>query len=660
MNGETPGAGVPARRFEAAWLGWAAGFALCVYLAIDRGGFFDKAHDGAAAALCLILLAGAAIGFLPAVRLTRSSWVALGLFAGFVLWSALGIPFSDGVERSFTALPLLGLYLAVLAIAVMTVPGDGLPRAIAAVAAAIGVVIVLALVFRLRPGWFPADTTITDLPDAGARLKFPLGYWNGLASLVAMGIPLFLAAAASSGRRWWRVAAAIAVPLGALAIHWTVSRGGVLTALVAAAVFLVLHPRPLATLPTLGVIAGGCLLLVGQGVRLDELADLAPGYESQQLEMAITILVVSGLVAAGMLAVFRLEERWRPPGLAVTPENAGRLLAGAAALAAVVDVALLASGVLQDAWEGFTAEDTAQTTRGRLTDVSGNLRYQQWEAAMDAAGESPVLGTGADTFEYFWLRKGVAGAFSPFAHSLYMQSLAEAGIVGFALITGFVLFVVIVAIRRSLAYAGTRRAWLAGAAGLAVAFALAMVADWGWYMPAIVVPFLVVGAAVLQTRPHPDDPEGDRPPSRRTVLRVAAAAVAIPLVAIAVTSWIYADRIGASQDATKREDFDAALDAADTATSFVPKPASAYLQRALVLEAQKKFDLANEAAVDAVYADENNWRTWFTLARIQEQKGDTESGREYFERAESLNPRSPIFLNNEDQSALSPGTAEGE
>jgi hypothetical protein len=647
-------------RFERAWLLWAAGFALCVYLAIDRGGFFDKAHDGAAAALCLILLAGAVIGLLPAVRLTRSSWIALGLFGGFVLWSALGIPFSDGVERSFTALPLLGLYLAVLAIGVMSLSGDALPRVIGVVASAIAVVALLALLFRLRPEWFPADTTIQDLPDAGARLKFPLGYWNGLAGLLAMGIPLFLAAATAAGRRWCRVAAAVAVPLCALAIHWTVSRGGILTALAAVAVFLILHPRPLATLPTLAVIGAGCLLLVAQGVRLSELADLAPGFESQQFEMAFSILVVSGLVVAGMLAVLRLEERWRAPSLAVTHENARRVLGGVAALAALIVVGLLATGTLQDAWEGFTEEDTAQTTRGRLTDVSGNLRYQQWETAVDAAGDSPLLGTGADTFEYSWLEEGVAGAFSPYAHSLYMQSLAETGIVGFILIIGFILFAVVVAIRRALAHAGGQRAWLAGAGGLIAAFALAMVADWGWYMPAIVVPFLIVVAAVLQTRPSPGDTLGERPRDRRRLLRVALGAAAIPLIAVSVAAWIYADRIDASQDATKREDFDAALDAAASADSVVPKPATAYLQRALVLEAQGKFDEANEAAVDAVNADENNWRTWFTLSRIQEQKGDTESGREYFERAEQLNPRSPIFLNNEEQSALSPGTAEGE
>jgi O-antigen ligase len=546
----------------------------------------------------------------------------------------------------------------------MTMSGDAVPRIVGAIGAVIALVTVFALLSRLRPEWFPVDTTLADLPDAGARLKYPLQSWNGLASLITMGIPPLLAAATIASRRWLRIAGAVAVPLCVLAIHYTISRAGIVTALLGVAVFLLLHPRPLATLPTLAVVGAGSALLVGQGLRLSELADLAPGFESQQGEMALTILAVGIAVAVGMLGVFNLERRWSAPGIAVNAQNGKRLLAGGAAVALLLAVVLLATGTLQSAWEGFTEEDTARTTSDRVTDISGNLRYQQWQAAVNAAGDSPLVGIGPNTYEYYWLREGTAGGFSRYAHSLYFQSLAETGIIGFLLITGFVLLVVVVAIRRALAAVSDRaRCWLAAAAGLTAAFAVAMATDWGWYLPAIVVPFLIVAAAILQTPRRPGEPEASEEPEgpgHRTALRIATAAFALALGAVAVTSWIYADRITASDDAIDRNDPDAALAAAESADGVVPKSGSAQLNRAIVLEGRESFDDALAAATQATESDPNNWMTWFVLSRIEEQAGDVDGARADYERAEILNPRSPVFLNNDDQSALTPGTAEGE
>ena len=50
---------------------------------------------------------------------------------------------------------------------------------------------------RASRHWFP---TVESLPGVEDRLAYPVNYWNGLASLIAIGIPLILTIAAESRR----------------------------------------------------------------------------------------------------------------------------------------------------------------------------------------------------------------------------------------------------------------------------------------------------------------------------------------------------------------------------------------------------------------------------------------------------------------------------
>ena len=64
------------------------------------------------------------------------------------------------------------------------------PAVLLGVASAIALVAGLAVLSRLQPGLFPANETGAFLPIAQHRLNWPLNYWNGLAALCALGIPL--------------------------------------------------------------------------------------------------------------------------------------------------------------------------------------------------------------------------------------------------------------------------------------------------------------------------------------------------------------------------------------------------------------------------------------------------------------------------------------
>ena len=71
---------------------------------------------------------------------------------------------------------------------------DGLACGIVAVG-------VLALVSRLFPGSFGSSTGAAILPTLSHRLSYPMGYWNGLGILLALGVPLLLAAAVDARQR---------------------------------------------------------------------------------------------------------------------------------------------------------------------------------------------------------------------------------------------------------------------------------------------------------------------------------------------------------------------------------------------------------------------------------------------------------------------------
>jgi hypothetical protein len=286
-----------------------------------------------------------------------------------------------------------------------------------------------------------------------------------------------------------------------------------------------------------------------------------------------------------------------------------------------------------------------------LQNPSGNGRYQFWESSVDAMQTAPLLGTGAGTFEYWWAQHRTIDGFTAYAHSLYFETLGETGIVGFALIVALVGFIVLIATRRAILATGRRRrGWLAGAAGSAGSFAVAMALDWGWHVPVIPVTFVLVAAVVLQAD------GGDRGAARGSVLgrvrpagarwpeRIAIACVAVPILALTMSSAIGAHLIDASQAGARADNLDSALDDARDAARFMPWAAFPHEQQALVLEEQESYEEAITQAEQAIVKEPTNWEPYYVLARVYKESGDLRAARSEYLRARSLNPRSYIFL----------------
>jgi O-antigen ligase len=76
---------------------------------------------------------------------------------------------------------------------------------------------------------------------------------------------------------------------------------------------------------------------------------------------------------------------------------------------------------------------TALLVAGLLAVLADDNRADYWTVAWQDSRDHPVLGAGAGTYGHYWLGHGTVG-FTRTAHSLYLQSLAELGPLGLALV----------------------------------------------------------------------------------------------------------------------------------------------------------------------------------------------------------------------------------
>lgn len=635
-----------ARRID--WSGvafWLLGFSLVAYLGLKGGGYDPLVHDQVGIAVWWVLLVAVAVGAAPRRRLGTLAWCGLGLLAAFVIWTALSLTWTESVERTSADLARVAGYLGAFTLALFARGSGGARRMVGALASAIALIAIVALLSRLHPAWFPnADQIANFLSSGRERLSYPLNYWNALAALIAIGMPLLLQAATEARSLALRALAAASLPALMLAALFTLSRGGIAAVFLSLAVYLALTSDRLPKLLTLLVAAGGGAILVATAIGDEALRhglDNAAAHDQGNQMLLLTIvvcLVVGGAQAAIAAALDRgLRPSWTRPS-----RGQSQVVLAVAAVAALVALAAVdAPSRIANGWDEFKRPELPGKGTERLGRASGESRYQFWSSAVREAESKPLTGTGSGTFVFWWTRDGDTGDVVRDAHSLYFQTLGELGIVGLALILAF-LGVVLVGGGVAAVRAGPgRRPALAAAVAGCTAFFATAIFDWMWQMPVLALAMLLL-ASILITSGDGDGTEREPAPFGLTA-RVAVAVVALLAIAVIAIPLASTTLLRQSQSDAAAGRLGAALGAAKSAQNVQPDAASPRLQEALVLETAGDFDAAAAAARAAAEREPTNWRPWLVLSRIEAERGRTAAAIAAYREARSLAPHSTIF-----------------
>jgi len=630
--------------WQAAWT-WLLGFGLTVYLGLKGGGYDPLVTDQIGIVVWWVVLAGLLVGAFPRRNLGRIGWSSLGLLAAFAAWAALSLTWTESTGNTGAELANICTYLGVFALALFTRGSRGARRMVAAVATAIGVIAIVALLSRLHPAWFPnAAQTSHFLKSTRDRLGYPLNYWNGLAALIAVGLPLMLHLATSVRSVLLRSLAAASLPAMMLTIALTLSRGGIAAAAIAVAVYLAVASDRLERLTMLLLAGlGGAILVVGasQRTQLHEglLTEAARHQGNELLTMTLVVCVGVGLLAAALAMV--LTNDLRPAW--TRPSRRAALICWAVVVVAALTgaTAINAPHRISHAWTQFKQGGFAQGGNSRLTSAAGGYRYQMWKTAMHETESQPLHGTGAGTYEFWWAKSGHRGGSVKDAHSLYFQTLGELGVVGLLLLVGFFAIVIGVGVWLIRSASGNRgRPQLAALLAGVVAFLVAAAFDWVWQLPVIPVAALLLAGALISAGMRS---RSNRRPNLRLVARaglLVAAAAALVAITVPFTS---ARLLRESQSDALADNFPAAIEAARTAQNVQPSAAMPRLQQALLLEQQGQLDAAAKAARAAATREPSNWRNWLILARIEAERGNAKPAVQALKEAKALNPRSPVF-----------------
>jgi hypothetical protein len=598
-------------------------FVTATAVSAANGGYFPT--EWGWSAIALLLVAGTAVVVRTRLPLGRLEWTMLGALAAFTGWVALSITWSTSSAQPVLETERDVVYVAAVAALVVVASRRSLPWIAGAVLAATYSVSAFALATRLAPNAVGSYDS-----SAVYQLATPFGYWNALGLFVAIGLLLGVGFAAHGRSTLLRAAAAAALVPLACTLYFTFSRGAWLAVAAGAVVALALDPARLRTVAILLALLPAPALAVFAASRSHALthagAPLAAAARDGH-RVAVVLVVLSVLEALVALALCG-------PGRRLV-ENRRAGIAAAATLVVVVGVgagaALVRAGgpakLVGNAYDAFTSPErpNGSDLNRRLVNLSGSGRTDYWRVAWHDFVDHPLLGSGAGSYERFWIRDRPNAFYARDAHNLYLEVLAELGPVGLALLAIGLGTPLVAAVRLR------RRPLAAAVAGAYVAYLLHAAIDWDWEMAGLTITALLCsGALVVAARPEQ---------SGRTLtapLRVASLALVVPLVAFAFVLQVGNSTLEAAARAADRGETARAEAQARRAKTWLPwsfQPwqilGEAQLAHGDLVAARRSFRVA-------IAKDSQNWGLWLEFAEAS--KGATR--RRALDRASRLAPRS--------------------
>jgi O-antigen ligase len=243
---------------------------------------------------------------------------------------------------------------------------------------------------------------------------------------------------------------------------------------------------------------------------------------------------------------------------------------------------------------------------------SAGPRHEYYRVAFEQARSAPVLGTGAGTFDRWWLEHRPTPNSALDAHSVYLETLAEQGLTGLALLLALLATPLLTRPRDRLVLAAY------------AAFLIHAAVDWDLEMTALWLAGIAVGVALLPA-------QRVRLGRRRTA---SLAAATLALGALGTLSGVAQLSLARASDAARTRDFSRAGTLARRAARLEP-----WSSRPLEVLGEAQLAAGADAAAGATFRravakDPSRWRLWHDLA---EATGSDRAGRE----AKRLNPLGP-------------------
>jgi O-antigen ligase len=590
-------------------------------LAFDSGGYEPTSWGWSAVVLLLVSAAALIVG----VRRLASLELALPVtLTALAAWVWLSLAWTSDVSQTVREGERALVYVAASTALLLLGRRTRVFGLVAGLAAAIAAVCAYALATRLFDPGGGAFQVVSFDPQAGFRLARPLGYANALAIFAAIGILLALGLALRARQPVVRALASAALVVLAPTLYFTYGRGawiGLAAGLVA--LFAIERDRLelLARTIALAVFPAIAVFLASRTSPLtsDPRSVAAATHDGRRLVVAIVILAVAAAFAPLAAERLRLGRARRPLLLAAA------LLLAVAAVVALVRVGG-PQGAVRRAYHAFNAPAplVGQDSSRRLFSLSGSNRSEYWRVAWREWTDHPLLGGGAGSFQRFWLRHRSNDLPVRDAHSLYLETLAELGPLGLALLL-CALAVPLVAVRSARSHP-----LAAGALGAYVAYLVHAGIDWDWEMPAVTVAALACGVALLLAARGAETRQLGRAP------RIAGAAAAAALACVALFGFVGNRAEQASADALDAAQLTSAAGEARQARRWERWSGTPWR---LLGESQLQagqVDRARRSFLEGLEHDREDWELWLDLALVT--RG--EQRRAALERVAELNPQS--------------------
>jgi hypothetical protein len=588
---------------------WAAGvvaFAPVLGLAIAQGGYFPTAWGWAS--VPLLWSASVALVLRGRLRLSRPERVFLAALAAFSAWVAVSAAWSTAPAASVLETERALVYLAAGVAVLVVARSHSSPHVLAGLLVAVSLVAVFSLATRVLPN------RVGVYDGAGTyRLSEPIGYWNGLGLFAAMGAVLALGFAARARMLIARAGCAAVLVVLLPTLYFTFGRAAWIALGAGLLAAVAVDPRRLqllATLIAVGAAPAFAVLIASRERGLTHTGSSLAVAAHDGHRVALAIAVLAGANAVVATAIALAERRVRIGRVA---QRLFALAVIALALAGVAAALTRYGGpvkIARTAYASFKAPSPhgGANLNQRLLSFSGSGRADLWRLAWDDAVRHPLFGAGAGTYERYFLSHQPANpGLVRDAHSLYLETLAELGPVGLALLIALLLSPALV-LRRA-----RRQPLVPAAVGAYVAYLVHAGVDWDWELPAVTLVALMCASTImLAGRTVAAAPPALLSPG----LRWSMAGLAVAAATFATIALVGNAALSHSQTALARGDqATAAADArrARTLLPWSPVPwealGRAQLGAGLLADARGSFR-------KAVSIDPGDWQAWYDLANV--------------------------------------------